>query len=244
MLHVSGASEGVRGRPESPRERFTPTESSAANQICGPNYVSCECRRTLFPALRMVCPRQKMRSDGFCALLLSSAAPGSSLRAEWDAVPIFPSLTRENCPCRGSAPVPARAPPRFFRACEEKLSSPGQPRPGLRNALRVWFTALFGPAASLSCFLHSVACGGVGCRGTPLPLRVWIYNFVRPRRITKPVSCTSLLAAELRRPRSDQGHAPATPLPRSYSSVRDVRKGARGMPLLPKTEYSGKLPQA
>ncbi|SDB04459.1 hypothetical protein SAMN02910317_00133 [Ruminococcaceae bacterium FB2012] len=148
MLHVSGASEGVRVRPESPRERFTPTEGSAANQICGPNYVSCggiapsalgptgkpprtvyangELRRksNLRPELCFLRVQEntfsgaayglstpKMRSDGFCALLLSSAAPGSSLRAEWDSVPIFPSLTRENCPCWGAAPVPARALP-------------------------------------------------------------------------------------------------------------------------------------
>ena len=163
-----------------PRIRFTLTEGPAANQTCGPHYVSCGgvapsalgpigkppnwgvslCwdsaprwerprktftlarrgteRRSLFPAsaggqrfpaLRMVCPRKKEQENYVVSLLFSCAAPGSS-------------LTRRTRLCLelrwGSAPVPARALPRFFRACEEKLTPPGLPRPGLRNALRVW----------------------------------------------------------------------------------------------------------
>ena len=200
-----------------PRIRFTPTEGPAANQTCGPHYVSCggvapsapgptgkppnwgvslcwdsaprwerprktftlarrgterRSRRSLFPAsagghlfpaLHLICPHKKSGRQLLSPCCYLCAAPGSS-------------LTRRTRLCL-----------RFFRACEDKLSSlglrPSTPQAfgkGLTetfNALRVWFTALFGPAASLSFFLHSVACGGVGCRGTPLPLRVWVYSF-------------------------------------------------------------------
>ena len=69
--------------------------------------VSCECRRTLFPALRMVCPRSEEQENGFRALLLSSAAPGSSLRAEWDSVP-RPAGALPQTPPRATAPLDGR----------------------------------------------------------------------------------------------------------------------------------------
>ena len=80
-----------------------------------------------------------------------------------------------------------------------------------RNALRVWVTALCGPAATLSIFLHSVACGGAGCRGTPLPLRGWVYSFVRSRRNT--ILFPALRC--LRRNCAARARARGTPLPPS-----------------------------
>ena len=95
--------------------------------------VSCECRRTTFPALRMVCPRQKERYHSFCALLISSAAPGSSLTRRvalcptpcWGQpqtplglCPDFSELARKNCPARATAPWTAELASRFeFPLC-------------------------------------------------------------------------------------------------------------------------------
>ena len=105
----------------------------------------------LSPALSMICPRKK-RVEKLLRFptLFFLQRRGRRLRAEW-----------------GSAPHPAGASPR--------------PRQGYRALDRgtrfaVWFTALFSPAANLSFFLHSVACGGVGCRGTPLLTSLSAYS--------------------------------------------------------------------
>ena len=82
---------------------------------------------------RLLCPTFYECSAGVVAYAPNEALP----RAPQGLCPDFSELARKNCPRQGL------------------------PRPGLRNALRVWIRTFDRPAASLSIFLHSAACGGI-----------------------------------------------------------------------------------
>ena len=124
------------------------------------------------------------RRVGLCPTPCWGSAPDPAralpLTREGSA-PDFSELARKNCPARATAPWTAElasrlglplcsAPPHHYLfSCTPLLAA--ELGAGARPCRFAFgFTALFGPAASLSFFLHSATCGGVGCRGTPLPL--------------------------------------------------------------------------
>ena len=89
--------------------------------------VSCECRRTTFSGAAFDLSTPKRGEDGFCALLISSAAPESELTLR---TRLCLELRLGLCPKNplGRCPRPRKG---------SALDPPGLPRPGLRNSLRV-----------------------------------------------------------------------------------------------------------
>ena len=134
--------------------------------------VSCECRRTPFPGAEYDLSTQKRvgKQLRFPTLFLCSAgvvadAPSGTLSHALlgpapDPAKGYRALGWAECASRLDLPLCSAPPLRYLFSCTPLLAAAlGAGARPCRFA--VWFTALFGPAASLSCFLHSVACGGV-----------------------------------------------------------------------------------
>ena len=209
MLHVRGASEGVRGRSESPRNwacayvgfplhRYGRSRKPGRFSVCALHSVRCRTERRsfaslhslfpasagghFFPALSMICPRKKEQGNYVVSLLFFCAAPESSLARRVGRCPT---------PCKGSALDPLGRCPRPRKG--SALDPPGLPRPGPRNSLR-----------------------GL------------VYDFVQPRRIT-------IFFPSLRCLRRSwvQGHAPAAQL---YQHLRDLLHRLRTAVFIPSVE--------
>ena len=124
--------------------------------------VSCECGRTPFPGAEYGLSTQKRVEKllrfptlFFCSAGVVACAPSGALPHT----------------LLGPAPDPSKGyRARFILSLRKIKLGWAECR------FAVWFSAFDSPAASLSFFLHSVAWGGVGCRGTPLLTSLSAYS--------------------------------------------------------------------